>query len=67
MSPHVVTWTTYTEDADNAVDAAKLTAQKYFQSRIAQGEPDTACVFIVTDSKGKSVKIDLAAIAAQEK
>ena len=66
MSPHVVTWIIYTEDADNPLDAAKLTAQKYFQSRIAQGEPDTACVFIVTDSKGKSVQIDLAAVAAKE-
>lgn len=66
MSPHVVTWTMYTEDAENPVDAAKLIAQQYFQSRIAQGEPDTACVFIVTDSKGKSVQIDLAAVAAKE-
>jgi hypothetical protein len=66
MPPFVVTWTMYTEDAGNAVDATKLIAGQFFQSRIAEGEPDTACVFIVTDSKGKSVQIDLAAVAAQE-
>lgn len=40
MSPHVVTWTMYTEDASNPVDAAKLIAKQFFQSRIAEGEPD---------------------------
>ncbi len=66
MSPFVVTWTMYTEDASNAEDAAKLIANQFFQSRIAAGEPDTACVFIVTDGKGKSVQIDLADVAAKE-
>lgn len=66
MPPYVVIWTTYTENSGDATDAAREVAQQYFQRRIAQGEPDTACVFIVTDSEGKSVKIDLADVATKE-
>lgn len=61
MKGYTVIWTMYVETNEGHADAAREVAESYFQSRIAAGEPDTACVFIVTDSAGKSKKIDLAA------
>lgn len=60
MGPYVVTWTMYTENTGDHKAAAQEIAQRFFQERIAAGEPDTACTFIVTDRHGHSRKIDLA-------
>jgi hypothetical protein len=50
----------YTENTGDHKAAAQEIAQRFFQERIAAGEPDTACTFIVTDRHGHSRKIDLA-------
>ncbi|WP_426154154.1 hypothetical protein [Pseudomonas sp. DC3000-4b1] len=60
MKGYTVIWTTYVETTDDHVAAAREVAESYFQPRISAGEPDTACVFIVTDSGGKSQQVDLA-------
>lgn len=44
-----VTWTVDI-DATSHEEAARIAAQQYFQQRIADGEPDTACVFEVFDT-----------------
>ena len=59
MGPYIVTWTIYNENAGDHQAAAQEVADKYFQARISAGEPDTACTFVVTDSKGESRQIDL--------
>jgi hypothetical protein len=61
MGPYIVTWTMYSENPGDHKDAALEVAERYFQERIAAGEPDTACTFVVTNSKGESRQIDLAA------
>ena len=60
MSGYVVTWTIYTESEGDYKAAAQEVAQRFFQERIAEGEPESACVFLVTAMDGKSEKIDLA-------
>lgn len=64
MKGYTVVWTTYVETTEDHSAAALEVAERYFQPRIAAGDPDTACVFIVTDSTGKAKKIDLAALHA---
>lgn len=61
MGPYVVIWKIYTETKGDHRAAALEVAEKYFQDRIAAGEPDTACTFIVTNMKGEAQEIDLAA------
>jgi hypothetical protein len=58
MGPYIVTWTMYSENPGDHKAAAQEIAEKYFQERIAAGEPDTACTFVVTNSKGESKQID---------
>lgn len=59
MKSYVVTWAVNVEAAAPEA-AAKLVAAAYFQDRIAAGEPDTACVFLVRDEEtGKAVRVDL--------
>ncbi|KPW50378.1 Uncharacterized protein ALO82_02122 [Pseudomonas syringae pv. broussonetiae] len=41
-------------------EAALDVAQRFFQARIADGEPDSACTFVVTGMDGQSEKVDLA-------
>lgn len=60
MSGYVVTWTIYIESEEGREGAAREVAERYFQTRIAEGEPDTACTFVVTDMAGRSRQIDLA-------
>lgn len=59
MPTFKLTWTIDAEGTD-ALDAARRVATDYFQARIAQGHPDTACVFQLTDHEGQAVTIDLA-------
>lgn len=61
MGPYIVTWTMYSENPGDHRAAAQEVAERFFQERIAAGEPDTACTFVVTNSKGESKLIDLAA------
>jgi hypothetical protein len=61
MGSYIVTWTMYSENPGDHKAAAQEVAERYFQERIAAGEPDTACTFVVTNNKGESQKIDLAA------
>jgi len=61
MGQYVVTWTIYTENCGDHQTAAQEIAERFFQDRIAAGEPDTACTFLVTEINGVSKKIDLAA------
>lgn len=59
MKSFLVTWAVNVEAAAPET-AAKLVAEAYFQARIAAGEPDTACVFVVRDSEtGKATRVDL--------
>ncbi|PPS23473.1 hypothetical protein BVY10_27840 [Pseudomonas amygdali pv. morsprunorum] len=51
----------YSENPGDHKAAAQEVAEQYFQERIAAGEPDTACTFVVTNSKSESKQIDLAA------
>ncbi|WP_117144546.1 hypothetical protein [Pseudomonas coronafaciens] len=60
MSGYVVTWTIYTESEGLHKEAAQDVAQRFFQARIAEGKPGSACVFFVTDMEGKTEKVDLA-------
>ncbi|RMR68684.1 hypothetical protein ALP81_100467 [Pseudomonas savastanoi pv. fraxini] len=60
MNGYVVTWTIYTESVGAHKEAALDVAQRFFQARIADGEPDSACTFFVTGMDGQSEKIDLA-------
>ena len=60
MPTFKLTWTIDAEGTD-ALDAARRVATDYFQARIAQGHPDTACVFQLTDHEGQAVTIDLSA------
>ena len=64
MPTFKLTWTIDAEGTD-ALDAARRVATDYFQARIAQGHPDTACVFQLTDHEGQAVTIDLSAHAAE--
>jgi hypothetical protein len=59
MAEYVVSWTVDT-DAETPQQAAQLVAIKYFQNRIAAGDPYTACVFNVVDKHSVSVLVDLA-------
>lgn len=63
MPTFKLTWTIDAEGTD-ALDAARRVATDYFHAAIAQGRPDTACVFEVhegVDAQGvsKAVTIDL--------
>ncbi|WP_122340636.1 hypothetical protein [Pseudomonas caricapapayae] len=60
MSPYIVIWTMYCENLGDHKAVAQEIAERYFQDRIAAGEPDTACIFFVTNSQGESKHIDLA-------
>ena len=58
MPTFKLTWTIDAEGTD-ALDAARRVATDYFHAAIAQGRPDTACVFQLTDHEGHTVTIDL--------
>ena len=60
MPTFKLTWTIDAEGTD-ALDAARRIATDYFSAQIAQGRPDTACVFELTDHEGQAVTIDLSA------
>lgn len=60
MPTFKLTWTIDAEGTD-ALDAARRVATDYFYAAIAQGRPDTACVFELTDHEGQAVTIDLSA------
>lgn len=56
-----VTWTIDVEVDGDHKDAAQLVANSYFQARIAAGEQDSACSFVVVDETDQhQVDIDLA-------
>ena len=62
MPTFKLTWTIDAEGTD-ALDAASRVATDYFQTRIAQGRPGTACVFVCEcreAHEGQAVTIDLA-------
>lgn len=64
MTPFIVRWE-INVFAETAVDAAIETASDYFQQRIQQGRPETACVFNV-EQEGKpddSEMVDLSKLA----
>lgn len=64
MNGYTVRWEINVH-AESAVDAAIETASDYFQQRIQQGRPETACVFNV-EQQGKpddSEQIDLSKLA----
>lgn len=59
MPQFTLTWTIDAEGTD-ALDAARRIATDYFSAQIAQGRPDTACVFELTEkATGQVTKIDL--------
>lgn len=61
MPTFKLTWTIDAEGTD-ALDAARRVATDYFHAAIAQGRPDTACVFVCVnheDHEGQAVTIDL--------
>ena len=63
MPTFKLTWTIDAEGTD-ALDAARRVATDYFHAAIAQGRPDTACVFVCEDHEnheGQAVTIDLSA------
>lgn len=55
-----VTWTVDVEIEGDHKDAAQAVADQYFQARIAAGEYDSACSFVVTGVDNFPVNIDLA-------
>lgn len=55
-----VTWSVDIEIEGSHAEAAQEAANRFFQERIAAGEPDTACVFTVTGEDGVEVVVDLA-------
>ena len=60
LKTHRVTWYIDVEAAD-ALEAVRKVAAENFQTRIAQGRPGTACVFVCReDHEGQAVTIDLA-------
>ena len=59
MTTYRVVWAV---DIDVDVDhraAAEACARHYFQPRISDGDPDSACVFIVTGPDKKPAEVDL--------
>jgi len=62
MRSYQITWTVDVECEGDHKAAAQLVADRYFSARIAAGEQDSACVFIVTGEADRAgVEIDLAA------
>ncbi|EKJ7124364.1 hypothetical protein FA366_10175 [Pseudomonas aeruginosa] len=61
MAAYTVTWTIDVEVDGDHKDAAQFVADSYFQARIAAGEQDSACSFVVVDETDQhQVDIDLA-------
>lgn len=60
MRKYTVTWTTDIEISGDHKDAAQAVASQYFQERIAAGEQDSACSFVVKGPDNFPVVIDLA-------
>lgn len=61
MRKYQISWSVDVECEGDHKAAAQLVADSYFAARIAAGEQDSACVFIVTDeADGLGVEIDLA-------
>ncbi|HGT3435232.1 hypothetical protein [Pseudomonas aeruginosa] len=61
MAAYTVTWTIDVEVDGDHKDAAQFVADSYFQARIASGEQDSACSFVVVDETDQhQVDIDLA-------
>ncbi|WGO96409.1 hypothetical protein QCD61_28340 (plasmid) [Pseudomonas viciae] len=60
MQKYTVTWTVDIEVPGDHKAAAQEVANRYFQTRIAAGEQDSACSFVVSGSDDIPVDIDLA-------
>lgn len=61
MRSYQISWTVDVECEGDHKAAAQLVADRYFAARIAAGDQDSACVFIVTgEADGAGVEIDLA-------
>lgn len=64
MQEYNVAWEV-TQDAESPVDAAINVAKSYFQERIAQGQPGTACIFLVTEVGGAQTEVALDSVISQ--
>jgi len=60
MPTYRVTWEIDVEVQGCHREAAQAVANDYFQARIADGEPDSACHFIVTGEDCVPVDLSLA-------
>lgn len=61
IAAYTVIWTIDVEVDGDHKDAAQFVADSYFQARIASGEQDSACSFVVVDETDQhQVDIDLA-------
>lgn len=60
MQKYTVTWTVDIEIPGDHKAAAQEVANKYFQARIAAGDHDSACSFVVSGIDDVPVEIDLA-------
>lgn len=58
LKKYLVSWSADVE-ADDHFAAALAVAQQFFKSHIADGEPESACVFVVTGPDGEVLGIDL--------
>ena len=60
MPRYRVVWTVDVDVEGDHRAAAQACARHYFQSRIADGDPDSACVFEVTGPNNRPAIVDLA-------
>lgn len=60
MTTYRVSWFVDVETSGDARAAAQAVAKGYFQQRIANGDPDSACCFTVTGPDGLTTCHDLA-------
>lgn len=64
MQDYNVTWEV-TQEGLGPVDAVIQVAKDYFQERIAQGQPGTACVFYVEGPDGTKTEVALDSVMSQ--
>lgn len=64
MQEYNVTWEV-TQEGLGPIDAAIQVAKTYFQERIAQGHPGTACIFYVIAPDGERTTVALDSVMSQ--
>lgn len=64
LKTYGVTWQV-DQEAISPVDAAIEVAKSYFQERIAQGQPGTACIFYVVSPYGERTTVALDSVINQ--